>query len=195
MQQTLRNFIMNSKNSMKRILVFFIPLISVTLFACTAKSASPSSPPIEEGSIIDSIMIDFNKDGKLDKIFVTELNEMGNRQLIVQLFTKNGYQTIQKNKEIIPCKTCGVQSGNPYIGMEEIKDGFRLFLEFVNYDFLFQKNALFLNKIDLLQTKDTEEGIEEYHEVYTSSDFGTINLSKVPKNIILSLQKQKTNTH
>ncbi|WP_128572533.1 hypothetical protein [Chryseobacterium sp. P1-3] len=45
----------------------------------------------------------------------------------------------------------------------------------------------FLEKIDILTTKQTSEGIEEQHKIYTPEDFGSLNLSNFNDDILLKL--------
>jgi hypothetical protein len=139
--------------------------------------------------IIDSLIIDLNNDGKLDKIEIKEKNN-SERTLLVQIKEEKGYKLISNNNEIIGCLTCGFQGGDPYISLNKSNKGFEIELEYIKLSFFYESNALYLKKVDVLKTEPTETGITENHEIFTYEQFGKMNLSDLKKDFIVDLRKR-----
>jgi hypothetical protein len=138
---------------------------------------------------IDSLIIDLNNDGKLDKIEVKEKNN-AERSVVVKIRNEKGYAIISNNNEIIGCEKCGYQGGDPYISLNIINKGFEIELEYTQLSFYYESNAIYLKKVDVLKTEATETGINENHEIYTDEQFGKIKLSDLKKDFILDLRKK-----
>lgn len=186
---------MNTKNKMEsnsmKIKLFFISMIlSVSLLACKKDLKNEIATPElgNKENVIDSLEIDINKDGKLDRIIVFEKKALSNRIIAVQLNSQNAYKTINSNDKMIGCSKCGYQAGDPYNDMEAIENGFNLIMEDRIYTFIFKSNETFLQKIDLLKLKQTSEGIEEEHEIYTSKDFGNPNFNTIDDDTFLKFR-------
>jgi hypothetical protein len=139
--------------------------------------------------IIDSLIIDLNNDGKLDKIEIIEKNN-SERTLLVQIKEEKGYKLISNNNEIIGCSTCGYQGGDPYISLNKSNIDFEIELEYIKLSFFYESNALYLKKVDVLKTEPTETGITENHEIFTYEQFGKMNLSNLKKDFIVDLRKK-----
>lgn len=94
--------------------------------------------------------------------------------------------------EIIDCAKCGYQAGDPFINIEKRQDGgFDLMLENSIYSFVYSSNQVVLDKIDLLQTKQSSDGIEETHEIFTSADFGVLEFNNIKTNLITKLLEKR----
>ena len=170
-------------------------VLSVSLLACKKHLQSQATiinEPNKQEKVIDSLLVDINKDGQPDKVIISEKTPTANRTITVQLNNQNTYKTISSNNKIIACSTCGVQSGDPYVSLKATDTGFDLIQEDIVYSFSFKSNEVFLEKIDLLKTKQTSEGIDEQHEIYTSKDFGIINLNNFDDDIILKLRSHSS---
>ncbi|MCJ7934537.1 MAG: hypothetical protein MUW56_13130 [Chryseobacterium sp.] len=166
-------------------------ILSVSLLACKKDLKSQTIVTKEISThekVIDSLIVDIDKDGKPDKVIVFEKKPLGNRTIAVQLNTQKIYKTESFNDQIIACSKCGYQSGDPYINLEASNNGFNLILEDRVYSFIFKSDEAFLEKIDILKTKQTSEGIEEEHEIYTPKDFGSLSLNNFDDDIILKLR-------
>ncbi|ASE63768.1 hypothetical protein CEQ15_20950 [Chryseobacterium indologenes] len=177
-------------NKMKIKLFFISMILSVSLLACKKHLQSQATiinEPNKQEKVIDSLLVDINKDGQPDKVIISEKTPTANRTIAVQLNSQNTYKTISSNNKIIACSTCGVQSGDPYVSLKATDTGFDLIQEDIVYSFSFKSNEVFLEKIDLLKTKQTSEGIDEQHEIYTPEDFGSLTLSNFNDDIILKL--------
>ncbi|AZA81932.1 hypothetical protein C1637_24715 [Chryseobacterium lactis] len=160
----------------------------ILLISCgKPKEVKDQTTTEKQDKVVDSLIVDINKDGKPDKVIVFEKKPLGNRTIAVELNDRNTYKIIGSNDKIIACSQCGNQSGDPYIDLKANDNGFNLMLEDKVYTFLFKSNEVFLEKIDILKTKQTSEGIEEQHQIYTPKDFGTISLNNFDDAIILKL--------
>lgn len=138
---------------------------------------------------IDSLALDLNDDGKFDKISIRE-DYQKNRLLMVELKDINSYKLISSNNQIIGCLTCGYQTGDPYIGLNEIENGFEIEQEHIKMSFIYQQNKILLKKLDVLITKQTENGIEEEHQILSMDKFGKIELFTLIENFEVDLFKK-----
>jgi len=142
------------------------------------------------GEIIDSIYCDLNKDGRFDRISVIEQID-SSRLLLVEINEVNSYKIISSNKIIIGCKTCGYQSGDPFIDLRKKNNGFELDMEHVQYTFFYELDKIYLDEINFLRTIQTDNGIEEKHEIYSYKQFGKLNISDLKENFALPIISKK----
>lgn len=173
----------------------FIFLLAITTISCKKNAAiqnKNNTIVVEQDKILDSLEVDLNQDGKLDNVLVLESGENTGRIVKILLKTDQGYDTIGYNAEIIDCAKCGYQAGDPFINIEKRKEGgFDIMLENSIYSFFYSSNQVVLDKIDLLQTKQSSDGIEEIHEIFTSVDFGVLQFNNIKSNLITKLLEER----
>lgn len=184
---------MNSNNI--KLLLFATSCI----FLINCKQNSDNTSILKENSvievestkykIIDSLSVDLNNDGNLDKVLVKEDNNF-KRLLLVKLKESKIYKLISSNNQIIGCGNCGYQSGDPYIGLNKINNGFEIEQEHIKMSFIYQQDKILLKKIDILRTTGTENGIEEEHQILSMDKFGRIELSNLIENFEVDLLKK-----
>lgn len=178
--------------------IYLLVIIYQLFIACSNKTENQNINVINtvknvSGIIADSIRCDINKDGKLDKISIIELTD-STRLLLVEINEDNRFKIIASNKKIIGCKTCGYQSGDPFVHIDSTSNGFILYMEYGQVTFFYESGSIYLDKINLSITKQTEDGIEESHEIFLHQKFGKFNLSDLKEGYILTIKNKLKKT-
>ena len=64
-------------------------------------------------------------------------------------------------------------------------------MEYETLSFSYNSDNIFLDKVDILRISQTQNGIDESHDIYSFQEFDKINLSDLKENFELTLQKNK----
>lgn len=145
------------------------------VFSCQVDSKIIGSNSIDgAGSAIDSLWLSPKM-----KVIILE-SESGERIVSV----RNDQKTIGENNELIGCKTCGYQGGDPYVSMRKEENGFRIFIEYESYYFFIETDTVYLKEIDLLRLEHTNDGVLENHIVKNRTDFGVIRLGDLKREVV-----------
>ena len=174
--------------------VYLLVIIYQLLVACNNKAEDKNINVIylvenASGIIVNSISFDLNNDSKLDRVSVIEQID-STRLLLVEINKDNKFQIISSNNEIIGCKTCGYQNGDPFVHLDKTSNGFILYMEYGQITFFYESDSIYLGKINLSIIKQKIDSIEERHEIFLHQKFGKINLSDLKEGYILTIKNE-----
>lgn len=145
------------------------------LFSCQVDNEITSKISISSADdVLDSLMLGLNTN-----VLILEL-ESGERKLVVHRDQKK----IGENAELIGCKSCGYQSGDPYVSLQKEEGGFRVFLENEIYSFTTENENVYLKEVDFLLVEHTNDGVLEKHIVKNRTNFGEIRLDDLTREML-----------
>lgn len=184
---------MSLKNNFILLIIFF----NMMLISCKGANNEIKKQFINDKDkltkVLDSFDVDLNNDGIMDEISVIENRNNSTRTIIVKIMDdNNNYKIVAKNDKLVGCPTCGYQNGDPYIGLNINKEkGFDLELENQTLTFIYERNGIYLNKINVLEIKPTEEGIEENHIIIDLDNDSKVKLQNINQDLVYTIFNNK----
>lgn len=191
---------MNIANSFKNALLYLMMIVCglAVPASCSGQAIKrPGEQLIDTTlTLLDSLRITIDTQGHSALVKIIDIGKEQNRIMEIELWNESQIVQTLRNDQLIPCRTCGRQSGDPYVTIDQGEttesNTFNVYLDREVNTFLIDTANVYLQKIDLLHVTPGEDRYLEWHEIYTPADFGKLPFTEVTEDLIFRLRDSTT---